>query len=62
MSSHVRLADVMDKRSGRLPGGLDLELRHVREAIQGIRYGEVRVVIHDGLVTQIDRTEKQRLR
>jgi hypothetical protein len=40
----------------------DLDLDHVRTAIQGIRYGEVRVIIQDGLIVQIERVEKQRLR
>ena len=30
----------------------------VREAIAGLRYGEVRVVIQDGVVVRIERTEK----
>ena len=33
----------------------------VREKVQGLRYGVVQVVVHDGRVTQIERTEKTRL-
>ncbi|MDR3710060.1 MAG: YezD family protein [Capsulimonadaceae bacterium] len=33
----------------------------VREAIAGIRYGVVQVIVQDGKVVQIDRTEKNRL-
>jgi hypothetical protein len=40
----------------------DLDLEHVRAAIRGIRYGEVRVIIQDGVIVQIERVEKQRLR
>lgn len=40
----------------------DLDLDHVRSAIHGIRYGEVRVIIQDGVIVQIERIEKQRLR
>jgi hypothetical protein len=40
----------------------DLDLDHVRAAIKGIRYGEVRVIIQDGVIVQIERVEKQRLR
>ena len=40
----------------------DLELDQVRKAVKGIRYGEVRVIIQDGLIVQIERVEKQRLR
>ena len=40
----------------------DLDLDHVRTAIEGIRFGEVRVIIQDGVIVQIERVEKQRLR
>lgn len=32
----------------------------VREALRGLRYGEVRLVVHDGSVVQVERTEKLR--
>jgi hypothetical protein len=37
-------------------------MERVRSAVQGIRYGEVRVVIQDGVIVQIERVERQRLR
>ncbi|MDG3004813.1 YezD family protein [Paludisphaera mucosa] len=40
----------------------ELELEQVRAAVRGIRYGEVRVIIQDGLIVQIERLEKQRFR
>jgi hypothetical protein len=40
----------------------DLDLDRVRVAVKGIRYGEVRVIIQDGVIVQIERMEKQRLR
>lgn len=40
----------------------ELDLNHVRTAIEGIRFGEVRVIIQDGFIVQIERVEKQRLR
>jgi hypothetical protein len=40
----------------------DLDLDRVRRAVSGIRYGEVRVIIQDGVIVQIERIEKQRLR
>jgi hypothetical protein len=33
----------------------------VREMVEGLRFGVVQLVIHDGRVTQIERTEKTRL-
>ena len=40
----------------------DLDIEQVRQAVCGIRYGEVRVIIQDGTIVQIERVEKQRLR
>lgn len=34
----------------------------VREAVASIRFGQVVVIVQDGLIVQIDRTEKVRLR
>jgi hypothetical protein len=33
----------------------------VRAKVQDLRYGVVQLVVHDGRVTQIERTEKTRL-
>lgn len=38
------------------------EFERIHAAVQGIRFGEVRVIIQDGVVIQIDRIEKERLR
>ena len=42
--------------------GHDLDLDQVKTAVTGIRYGEVRVIIQDGVLVQIERVEKRRLR
>ena len=36
-------------------------VRVVREKVESLRYGVVQLVVHDGRVTQIERTEKTRL-
>jgi hypothetical protein len=36
-------------------------LRVVQQKVESLRYGVVQLVIHDGRVTQIERTEKTRL-
>lgn len=36
-------------------------LRVVQEKVETLRFGVVQLVIHDGRVTQIERTEKTRL-
>lgn len=33
----------------------------VRAKVEGLRFGLVQIVVHDGKVTQIERTEKTRL-
>jgi hypothetical protein len=33
----------------------------VREKVEGLRYGVVQLIVHDGRVTQIECTEKTRL-
>jgi len=37
-------------------------LELVREALRGLQYGSVVITVQDGLVIQVDRTEKRRLR
>ena len=39
----------------------ELEFDQVRSALKGIRHGEVRVIIQDGVIVQIERVEKLRL-
>jgi hypothetical protein len=37
-------------------------LDQIRLALRGLRFGSVNVIVQDGIVIQIDRTEKKRLR
>ena len=41
---------------------VQFDLDQIRQALDGLRYGQVTIVIHDGSVVQIDRTEKRRFR
>ena len=41
------------------PNGLPLDA--IREAVKSIRFGTVQIIIQDGRVVQIDKTEKIRL-
>ncbi|MFO0923816.1 MAG: YezD family protein [Pirellulales bacterium] len=38
------------------------DLQELRRALSGIQFGTVNIVIQDGLIVQIDRTEKRRIR
>jgi hypothetical protein len=61
MSNKTRVDRDPDVATGPVPGG-QIGLEQVRIALQAIRFGEVRVIIQDGVIVQIDRIEKQRLR
>lgn len=41
---------------------LEESIASVREALSGLRFGQVSVTVHEGRVVQIDVTEKKRLR
>lgn len=34
--------------------------RHILEAIRGLKYGAVEVLIHDSRIVQVEKTEKMR--
>lgn len=40
----------------------DVELDQIKDSLRGLRYGAVQIIVQDGVVVQIDRTEKRRLR
>lgn len=37
-------------------------IERIRSALRGLRYGTVTAVVQDGIVVQVERTEKVRLR
>jgi hypothetical protein len=39
----------------------DAELSEVRDSLRGLRYGAVEIIVQDGVIVQINRTEKRRL-
>jgi hypothetical protein len=43
-------------------GGAESALDHIRDALRGLRFGLVSIVVQDGVVIQIERTERKRLR
>lgn len=51
-----------DEATGLTSTARGFSIEQVRTAVQGIRYGEVRVIIQDGVIVQIERVEKQRIR
>jgi hypothetical protein len=43
-------------------GRTDAVLNEIRDSIRGLRFGSVNIIVQDGVIIQIDRTEKRRLR
>lgn len=52
--------DTINPSSASIPAIPDW-LAIVREKVESLRFGVVQLVVHDGKVTQIERTEKTRL-
>lgn len=44
------------------PSAQEAELNAVRDALRGLRFGTVTIIVQDGVIVQIDRTEKRRIR
>ncbi len=36
-------------------------LEHIQIALQGLRFGQVLIVVHEGVVVQVERTERKRI-
>ncbi len=51
-----------DPNSPRTVEVTDESLARIRAALADLRYGVVTIVVQDGVIVQIDRTEKVRLR
>jgi len=54
-----------DRDAGRhepaVPIGSETALRRIGDALHGLRYGSVLAIVQDGILVQIERTEKTRL-
>jgi hypothetical protein len=50
------------KTSATEPGTPDDAINQIRDSLRGLRFGSVNIIVQDGVVIQIDRTEKRRLR
>lgn len=58
--SHSVQASTLPAGGRQLP--TDEELREISASLRGLRYGSVSIVVQDGVIIQIDRIEKRRLR
>jgi hypothetical protein len=48
--------------STRDPRQLDQAIEHIRQALVGLQFGEVSVIVQDGVVVQVERIERKRFR
>jgi hypothetical protein len=37
-------------------------LNQIRQALRGLQFGQITIIVQDGVVVQIDRTERRRLK
>jgi hypothetical protein len=40
----------------------DDAINQIRDSLRGLKFGSVNIIVQDGVIIQIDRTEKRRLR
>ncbi|MDG0814617.1 YezD family protein [Cohnella rhizosphaerae] len=38
----------------------DSWIQRITEAVEGLQYGSVQIIVHDGRIVQIERTERRR--
>jgi len=56
------LSHPLGARRSEPPGSPESTLwQHIREALRGVQFGTITLVVQDGRVIQVDRTEKRRL-
>jgi hypothetical protein len=47
---------------GQRTSSFDEAMTQIRDSLRDLRFGSVNIIVQDGVVVQIDRTEKRRLR
>ena len=58
--SHSPHTPPVSEAATRLP--TEEDLREIAASLRGMRFGSVTIVVQDGVIIQIDKTEKRRLR
>ena len=43
-------------------GFFDDAMEQIRQSLVGLRYGNIQIIVQDGVVIQLERTERKRLR
>ena len=61
MSRDGTVADTLPRTHGHEPDrGHKVALRYVEEALRGLQYGALTIIVQDGVVVQVERTERRR--
>ncbi len=48
--------------NSRDPRQLEPVLEHIRQALVGLQFGEVSIIVQDGVIVQVERIERRRFR
>jgi hypothetical protein len=59
--SHEPLTD-LPVTNPRDPRQIEVAIDHIRRALAGLQFGEVSVIVQDGVVVQVERIERKRFR
>ena len=59
--SNASAANTNGANNGAHLDRLQAAIEQIRDALRGLRYGSLTIQVQDGVVVQIDRTEKRRL-
>ena len=55
------MADILPRpRADEPDRGHRVALRYVEEALRGLQYGALTIIVQDGVVVQVERTERRR--
>lgn len=60
MVDHVANSPLNANAKGESPSSQNV-LKQVRQALHGLQYGEVAILVQDGVVIRVERTEKVRV-
>jgi hypothetical protein len=62
MGSHAMEERTRAEQGSAEAARLEPTLEHVRQALVGLKFGEVSIIVQDGVIVQVDRIERKRFR
>ena len=61
MASQQQKPELQNGKAPQTASSVEIPLQRIQDAVASIRFGTVQIIIQDGRVVQIDKTEKIRL-